>query len=84
MLPSRSKLGSSSTFSVGMFHALYASKGAQISKKLALSAINLSKYYWRIGRLPDQTAAAFGGFNLIKFNKKSTIEMNTLKLKKKD
>ena len=84
-LPSRSGLGSSSTFSVGMFHALYALKGAQISKKkLALSAINLEQNI--IGESvgsQDQTAAAFGGFNLIKFNKKSTIEINNLKIEKK-
>ena len=79
-LPARSGLGSSSTFTVGMFHALYAMKNRMVTKReLALSAINLEQNI--IGEAvgsQDQTAAAFGGLNLISFNKQSTFEVQTL------
>ncbi len=79
-LPARSGLGSSSTFTVGMFHALYAMKNRMVTKReLALSAINLEQNI--IGEAvgsQDQTAAAFGGLNLIEFNKKQTFEVQTL------
>ena len=79
-LPARSGLGSSSTFTVGMFHALYAMKNRMVTKReLALSAINLEQNI--IGEAvgsQDQTAAAFGGLNLITFNKQKTFEVQTL------
>ena len=79
-LPARSGLGSSSTFTVGMFHALYAMKNMMVTKReLALAAINLEQNI--IGEAvgsQDQTAAAFGGLNLISFNKQKTFEVQTL------
>lgn len=76
-LPARSGLGSSSTFTVGLFHALYALQHRMVTKReLALAAINMEQNI--IGESvgsQDQTAAAFGGFNLIEFNKQRTIEV---------
>lgn len=43
-LPSRSGLGSSSSFTVGLLHALYALKGKMITKKrLALEAVHIEQ-----------------------------------------
>jgi len=79
-LPARSGLGSSSTFTVGLLHALYAFKHQMVTKReLALAAINLEQNI--IGESvgsQDQTAAAFGGLNLIGFNKKQTFEVRGL------
>tara|TARA_B100000123_G_scaffold272303_1_gene254486 strand:+ start:1063 stop:2067 length:1005 start_codon:yes stop_codon:yes gene_type:complete len=68
-LPARSGLGSSSTFTVGMLHALYTLQGKMISKReLANSAINIEQNIIKenVGS-QDQTNAAFGGFNHIEF-----------------
>ena len=68
-LPARSGLGSSSTFTVGLLHALYALKHEMPTKRqLAIEAIRIEQD--RIGEhvgSQDQTAAAFGGFNRIDF-----------------
>ena len=70
-LPARSGLGSSSTFTVGMLHALYALQGYMPTKReLAANAITVEQE--RIGETvgsQDQIAAAFGGFNYIQFTK---------------
>ena len=75
-LPARSGLGSSSSFTVGLLHALYALKGKIVSKKrLALEAIHIEQEM--IGEnvgSQDQTVAAFGGLNKINFNSDETIE----------
>lgn len=76
-LPARSGMGSSSTFTVGLLHALYAMKNQMVTKReLALAAINLEQNI--IGEAvgsQDQTAAAFGGFNLIEFDKHKTFQV---------
>ena len=68
-LPARSGLGSSSSFVVGLLHALYALKGVMSTKRqLALDAINIEQNL--IGEnvgSQDQVSAAFGGFNRIDF-----------------
>jgi D-glycero-alpha-D-manno-heptose-7-phosphate kinase len=68
-VPARSGLGSSSTFTVGLLHALYALKNEMPSKRqLAINAIRVEQD--RIGEnvgSQDQTAAAFGGLNRIDF-----------------
>lgn len=68
-LPSRSGLGSSSTFTVGLLNALYGLKGEMITKRqLALNAIHVEqKIIGEYVGSQDQTAAAFGGFNKIEF-----------------
>ena len=79
-LPARSGLGSSSTFTVGLLHALYAMQNKMIAKReLALNAINLEQNI--IGEAvgsQDQTIAAFGGFNLIEFNKRRTFQVQEM------
>lgn len=68
-LPAGSGLGSSSTFTVGMLHALYALKNYMPTKReLATDAIYVEQQL--IGESvgsQDQVAAAWGGFNKIKF-----------------
>jgi D-glycero-alpha-D-manno-heptose-7-phosphate kinase len=79
-LPARSGLGSSSTFTVGLLNALYAMKNQMVTKReLALNAINLEQNI--IGEAvgsQDQTIAAFGGFNLIEFNKTKTFQVQEI------
>ncbi|MDB2530875.1 kinase [Alphaproteobacteria bacterium] len=76
-LPARSGLGSSSTFTVGLMHALFAMKNRMVTKReLAMSAINLEQNILgeAVGS-QDQTAAAFGGFNLIEFSKNTIFQV---------
>lgn len=68
-LPARTGIGSSSSFTVGLLHTLYAIKGIMPTKRqLALDAINLEQKAMKekVGS-QDQVLAAFGGFNLIEF-----------------
>jgi D-glycero-alpha-D-manno-heptose-7-phosphate kinase len=68
-LPARAGMGSSSTFTVGMLHALYALKGIMPTKRqLATDAIYIEQKIIKenVGS-QDQILAAFGGFNLIEF-----------------
>ena len=70
-LPARSGLGSSSSFTVGLVHALAAMKGRLIAKdELAKDAIHIEQDLIRenVGS-QDQVAAAFGGFNRIEFKR---------------
>jgi D-glycero-alpha-D-manno-heptose-7-phosphate kinase len=68
-LPAQSGLGTSSTFTVGLLHGLHALQYRMPTKRqLALGAIDVEQN--RIGESvgsQDQTAAAFGGINLIEF-----------------
>ena len=68
-LPARSGLGSSSSFTVGLLNALRAHKHGRYSKQnLAEDAIHIEQNV--IGEFvgsQDQVAAAYGGFNSIKF-----------------
>lgn len=70
-LPARSGLGSSSTFTVGMLHALHALNGYIPTKReLATQAIHVEQN--EIGEAvgsQDQVAAAFGGLNYIRFER---------------
>jgi D-glycero-alpha-D-manno-heptose-7-phosphate kinase len=68
-IPARTGIGSSSSFTVGLLHALYALRGRMPSKRqLAEDAILIEQQL--IGEnvgAQDQVAAAFGGFNHIAF-----------------
>ncbi len=68
-IPAMSGIGSSSSFTVGLLHALYALKGEMVTRRrLAFDAIHVEQDL--IGESvgsQDQTAAAFGGFNHIEF-----------------
>ena len=72
-LPARSGLGSSSTFTVGMLHALHTLQGYMPTKReLATEAIHVEQE--RIGESvgsQDQIAAAFGGLNYVRFSNSS-------------
>ena len=69
-LPSRTGLGTSSTFAVGLLNAFYCLKGKYASKKqLANDAIYVERELCQeAGGWQDQIAAAFGGFNRIDFD----------------
>jgi D-glycero-alpha-D-manno-heptose-7-phosphate kinase len=76
-LPSHSGLASSSAFTVGLLHALYALQGKIVTKKrLALEAIYIEQEMINeaVGS-QDQVAVAFGGFNRIDFSANHNIEV---------
>jgi len=76
-LPAMSGLGSSSAFSVGLLHSLYALKGKMIPKRqLAAEAIFVEQEKIKecVGS-QDQVAAAFGGLNKIIFNERQEFEV---------
>lgn len=69
-LPARTGIGSSSAFTVGLLHALYAFKGRMVTKRrLALEAIHIEQDMIKenVGS-QDQVAVAFGGLNKITFS----------------
>ena len=68
-LPSKTGLGTSSAFSVGLLNALYTMQGITGSKReLADDAIYLERVLCNEdGGIQDQIAASFGGFNRIDF-----------------
>jgi len=81
-LPARTGLGSSSSFAVGIIHALHALKGKMVSKReLALEAIHLEQELLKenVG-CQDQVAAAYGGFNKIEFGGNQKIMINPVPL----
>ena len=68
-LPAMSGLGSSSAFTVGLLHGLYALKGVIVAKRqLALDAIHVEqeKIKENVGS-QDQATTAFGRLNKIEF-----------------
>lgn len=77
-LPARSGLGSSSSFTVGLVHALKALKGNYATKEeLAKDAIHIEQDI--IGEnvgSQDQTLAAFGGFNRIEFKRNGSFDVS--------
>jgi len=85
-LPAMSGLGSSSAFTVGLLHALYALKGKMVSKKrLALEAIHIEQEMIKekVGS-QDQVAAAFGGLNKIEFRAQHNIEVIPVTISRDD
>ncbi len=77
-VPAQSGLGSSSTFTVGMLHALHSLPNRMPTKRqLAIEAIHVEQEL--IGEAvgsQDQTAAAFGGINYIRFNRVREIDVD--------
>lgn len=69
-LPSKTGLGTSSAFSVGMLNAFYTMLGVSKTKReLADDAIYLERTLCKEdGGIQDQIASAFGGFNRIDFS----------------
>lgn len=81
-LPARTGLGSSSSFTVGLLHALYALKGIMPSKRqLALETIHIEQKLIKenVGS-QDQTLAAFGGFNRVDFSGENNIQIRPITL----
>ena len=80
-IPSQgSGLGSSSSFTVALLHALSTYKGEHISKQelgRLTSHIEIDLCKDTIGK-QDQYAAAFGGFNFIEFNKEDSVVINPI------
>jgi D-glycero-alpha-D-manno-heptose-7-phosphate kinase len=77
-LPARSGLGSSSSFTVGLMHALAALGGQMVTKdQLAKDSIHVEQDLIKenVGS-QDQISAAFGGFNRIKFDKDGTFSVD--------
>ncbi|MDZ4662430.1 MAG: kinase [Pseudomonadota bacterium] len=77
-LPARSGLGSSSSFTVGLLNTLYALHGKLTSKaQLAKLAIHIEQNIIKetVGS-QDQISAAFGGFNIIKFNRDDSFQVD--------
>jgi D-glycero-alpha-D-manno-heptose-7-phosphate kinase len=74
-LPARTGLGSSSCFTVGLLHALYAMNGKVVSQeRLAREAccIEIDKLREPIGK-QDQYIAAYGGMQFIQFNADGSV-----------
>ena len=79
-VPAGTGMGSSSAFTVGMLHALYARAGKSPSAaQLAATAceIEIERVKAPIGK-QDQYAAAFGGLNFIRFNEDESVEVQPL------
>lgn len=84
-IPARSGIGSSSSFTVGLLHALYGLNGHIVSKrKLAADAIHIEQDF--IGEAvgsQDQIAAAFGGLNHIVFKQDMSFEVQPMTISEK-
>jgi D-glycero-alpha-D-manno-heptose-7-phosphate kinase len=81
-LPARSGMGTSSSFTVGLLHALYALKGFMPSKhQLAEESIHIEQEVLRetVGS-QDQISAAYGGFNHISFLPNGTFSVRPITL----
>lgn len=81
-LPALTGLGSSSTFTVSLLHALHAYKGQSVSPMdLAYEAITVERSMLSecVG-CQDQTTAAVGGFNVLEFRTESDIKVYPLEL----
>lgn len=81
-LPARSGLGSSSAFTVGLLHALYAMKGVMPTRRqLATNAIHIEQNMLKenVGA-QDQMLTAFGGFNLVYFGGQRHLQIRPITL----
>jgi len=80
-VPAGTGMGSSSAFTVGLLHALYA-RAAQLPspEQLASTAceIELERVKAPIGK-QDQYAAAFGGLNLIRFHQDGSVDVEPVR-----
>lgn len=81
-LPAFTGLGSSSTFTVSLLHALHAYRGEYVRPiELAYEAIQIERTILReaVG-CQDQVTAALGGFNLLEFRGETDIRVHRLNL----
>jgi len=80
-VPAGTGMGSSSAFTVGLLHALYARSGKSPSpEQLASTAceIELDRVKAPIGK-QDQYAAAFGGLNFIRFHENGCTDVEPVR-----
>lgn len=83
-LPARSGMGSSSSFVVGLIHALHALRGEMIDKEtMAREAIHVEQNLINenVG-CQDQIMASYGGFNLVNFNTDGSFTVQPVTLRK--
>jgi len=83
-LPARSGIGSSSSFIVGLLHAIYALKGQMIDKcRLAKESIYLEQQILKetVGS-QDQVLAAHGGLNHVRFSTNGDISVTPITVPK--
>ncbi len=81
-LPAFTGLGSSSTFTVGLLHALHAFRGEDVSPiELAYEAIHVERevLHENVG-CQDQTMAAVGGLSVVEFRDVDNISVHPLRL----
>lgn len=81
-LPARSGMGTSSAFTVGLLHALYALKGHMPSKRqLATESIAIEQEILKeaVGS-QDQVLAAYGGFRHVLFSSSGEITVRPVTL----
>ncbi len=81
-LPARSGIGSSSSFTVGLIHALYVLQGRSVTKRQIIDdAIyveqNLLKEY--VG-IQDQIQVGYGGFNLIEIKQDGDFSVSPISI----
>ena len=81
-LPARSGMGSSSAFTVGLLHALYALQGKMVDKqRLMEESIHVEQDILKeIVGSQDQVSAAVGGFNKITFAPNGQIRVSPILL----
>jgi D-glycero-alpha-D-manno-heptose-7-phosphate kinase len=81
-LPARGGMGSSSSFTVGLLHALYGLKGKMLSKQqLSQESVHIEQEVLRetVGS-QDQTSTAYGGLNHIIFSPNGEISVRPVTL----
>lgn len=84
-LPARSGMGSSSSFAVGLLHALYGLTGRMTSKQqLAHEGIHIEQELLKdtVGS-QDQVLAAYGGLNHVSFPREGDISVKPITLSSK-
>ena len=76
-IPANTGLGSSSAFTVGLLHAIYAMKEIYVSQQqLAAEAAEIEiDVLGRVMGKQDHYASALGGVNTIRFNENDTVEV---------
>jgi D-glycero-alpha-D-manno-heptose-7-phosphate kinase len=81
-LPARTGLGSSSSFTVGLLHALHSFSGRLVSREqLAAEAVHVERNIIceRVG-LQDQYACALGGWQHLQFSKQNRVKASPVVL----
>jgi len=79
-LPARAGLGTSSAFTVGLLHGLYALRNQMRDKhSLAMEAIKVEQDILKeaVGA-QDQASAAYGGFNRINFGTDGSVDVSRI------